>query len=99
VCTEFYFYVLSQDSVSMVTRLDWTIMRLKCGKGKRFLPFSKTLGPAVGSTQPPIQWVLGFFPGGKVARHEVDHYSSPSSAEIPSLLLCALMAWTGTMLP
>jgi len=42
---------------------------------------------------------MGFFLGGKVTRHEVDHYSVPSSAEIPSLMLCTLMEWTGTILP
>jgi len=61
--------------------------------------FQKHLDQLWGSTLPPIQWVLGFLPGGKVARHEVDHYSAPSSAEISWLLLCALMAWTGTTLP
>jgi hypothetical protein len=29
--------------------------------------FSKLSILTVGLTQPPIQWVLGFFPGGKAA--------------------------------
>jgi hypothetical protein len=59
---------------------------LNLGRGKTLLPFSKTPGAAVGSTLPPLQWVLGFFPEGKVARHEVYHYSAPSSAEIKNEL-------------
>ena len=36
---------------------------------------------ALKPTQPPIKWVPGFFPGGKVAGHEVDQ-STPSSTKI-----------------
>jgi hypothetical protein len=39
-------------------------------------------GPALGSTQPPIQWVLGALPSGvKQLGHEVGS-SSPSSAKV-----------------
>jgi len=38
--------------------------------------------PALGSTQPLVQWVLGFFPlGVKQLGHEVNH-SLPSSAKV-----------------
>jgi hypothetical protein len=37
------------------------------GMDKRFSFLQKPSILAVGPTQPPIQWVLGFFPGGKVA--------------------------------
>jgi hypothetical protein len=49
------------------------------GAGDFFL--SETFIPALGPTQPRIQWVLGFFPGGKVAGDEVDH-SPPSSVKV-----------------
>jgi hypothetical protein len=37
--------------------------------------------PAVGPIQPPVQWVMGLFPGSKRPGHGVDH-PSPSSAEV-----------------
>jgi hypothetical protein len=45
-------------------------------RGKIFL-FSTTSRPALGPTQPPIQWV----PGVKLQGREADH-SPPSSAEV-----------------
>jgi hypothetical protein len=51
------------------------------GRVKNFL-FSKSSRPAVGSTQPPIQWVLGaLFRGVKRLGGEADH-SPPASAEV-----------------
>jgi hypothetical protein len=46
------------------------------GRGKIFV-FSKASRPALGTTQPPIQWV----PGVKRPGREADR-SAPSSAEI-----------------
>ena len=39
-------------------------LRIESWRGSDFPHLSRL---AVGPTQPPIQWVLGFFPGGKVA--------------------------------
>jgi len=42
----------------------------------------KTTRPALGSTQPPVHWVLGFFPPlVKQLGHEVNH-SFPSSVKV-----------------
>jgi hypothetical protein len=50
------------------------------GRVKNFL-FSTSSRPALGSTQPPIQWVPGaLFPGVKRPGREADH-SPPASAE------------------
>jgi hypothetical protein len=47
-----------------------------------FFLFSKSSRPALGSTQPPMQWVLGALsPGVKRPEREADH-SPPTSAEI-----------------
>jgi hypothetical protein len=44
--------------------------------------FSTASRPALGSTQPPIQWVQwAFSPGVKQEEREADH-SAPSSAEV-----------------
>jgi hypothetical protein len=53
------------------------------GRVKNFL-FS-TSKPALGSTQPPIQWVPGTLPPGvKRLRREADH-SPPASAEVKKM--------------
>jgi len=43
--------------------------------------FPTMFRPALGPTQPPVQWVLGFYPGVKRPGHDVGH-SSPSTAEV-----------------
>jgi hypothetical protein len=51
------------------------------GRGKVFL-FSVVFRPALGSTQPPVQWALGALPPGvKRPWHEANH-ELPSSAEV-----------------
>jgi hypothetical protein len=41
----------------------------------------KTSRPALGSIQPPVQWLPGSFPGIKRPERGVDH-PPPSSAEV-----------------
>jgi hypothetical protein len=51
------------------------------GRVKKFL-FSTSSRPALGPTQPPIEWVPGALsPGVKQTGHEADH-SPPASAEV-----------------
>jgi hypothetical protein len=53
-------------------------------KVKNFL-FSTSFRPALGPTQPPIQWVpRALSPGIKRQGHESDH-SSPASAEVKKM--------------
>jgi hypothetical protein len=61
--------------------------------------FSTSSRPALGPTQPPIQWVAGALsPGVKRPRCEADH-SPPTSAEVKKMWLYtstppyAFMAW------
>jgi len=56
---------------------------------------------ALGPTQPPVQWILGFFTGSKVVRRDVDASSPPStevkvSGTITLLPLYTFTSWTGT---
>jgi hypothetical protein len=54
--------------------------------------FSTSSRPALGSTQPPIQWVPGALsPGVKRPGREADH-SLPTSAEVKKM-------WIGTSTP
>lgn len=60
---------MSQDSVvSIVTsyRLDGPGFISQQGQG--IFLFYKMSRSALGATQPPIPWVLGLFPWGKMAR-------------------------------
>jgi hypothetical protein len=56
------------------------------GGGKNFL-FSTSSRPALGPTQPPIQWVPGALsPGVKRPGREADH-PPPTSAEVKKILI------------
>ena len=52
------------------------------GTDKRFLSSGKPSRPALGHTQLPIQWVVGYLPG-----HEVNH-SPPSSVKVKNEWSC-----------
>jgi hypothetical protein len=66
--------------------ISWTIgVRFPTGQGFYFFNIMSRL--TLGSTQPPIQWVLGALsPRAKQPEHESDH-SSPYSAEIKTVTL------------
>jgi len=49
---------------------------------------------ALGLTQVPIPWVVGFFLGCKVVRHEVNHLPLPRvSGAVPLLPNCVVMVF------
>jgi hypothetical protein len=53
------------------------------GRGKEFFPLSSVSRPALGPTQPPVQWVPGGpFPGGKARPGRDADHSPLSSAEV-----------------
>jgi hypothetical protein len=57
--------MVGQDSiVSVMTHYGLDGPGIESLWGQDFLRPSR---PAVGPTQPPVQWVSGFLPGGKVA--------------------------------
>jgi hypothetical protein len=43
-------------------RAGWSVVRVSAGAGN--FPFTTAPRPALGPTQPPIQWVQGLFPWG-----------------------------------
>ena len=64
------------SSVGIATRygLDGPGIESRCGRN-----FPYTSRPALGPTQPPMQWVTSLFPGGKV-RPGRDHDHPPQIA-------------------
>jgi hypothetical protein len=92
---------MSRDSsVGIATGYRLGGLDLIPSRGKIFLLYSTESKPALGPTQPSIQWVLGVFsPGVKHPESEADH-SPPSIAEvknggaIPPLLY--MFSWRGT---
>jgi hypothetical protein len=52
-------------------------------RGKRIFPLSSMSRPALGPTQPPVQWVPGVLSPGVKARPGIDaDRSPPPSAEV-----------------
>jgi hypothetical protein len=67
-------------------------MRFVSRQGMGIFLLTTASRPALGSTQPPIQWVPGDLSQGvKLPGHEA-HHSSPSSAEVKN-------AWSYTSIP
>jgi hypothetical protein len=53
------------------------------GRGERIFPLSSVSIPALGPTQPPVQWVPGGpFPSAKARPGRDADHSPPSSAEV-----------------
>jgi hypothetical protein len=82
---------------SLWYQTDWFDPR----QGQRIFPLTSASRPALGPTQPPVQWVPGALSPGRDADH-----SPPSSAEVKKeqelYLLspkCASMERNGTALP
>jgi hypothetical protein len=63
--------------------LDDRAIGVRSPAGERIFPLSSVSRPALGPTQPPVQWVPGVLSLGVVARpgRDADH-SPPSSAEV-----------------
>ena len=80
------------SSVGMATRygLDGPGIEFRCGRD-----FPHPFRPALGPTQPPIQWVRGLFPGVKRPGPGVDH-PLPSSAEVKERVELYLYFHPGT---
>jgi hypothetical protein len=66
------------SSVSIVS--DYGLDNRAIGEGQRIFPPTSVSRPALGPTQPPVQWVPGVLSPGQCAV-DADH-SPPSSAEV-----------------
>jgi hypothetical protein len=67
----------------------------------QYLYLAMYVGPALGSTQPPIQWVSGALsPGVKRPGPEVEH-SPPNSAEVKKMwmLMWRFVVWYNCIIP
>jgi hypothetical protein len=61
---------------------DQTIEVRSPEEAERIFPLASVSIPALGPTQPPVQWVPGSFPGDKARPGRDADYSPPSSAEV-----------------
>jgi hypothetical protein len=79
-----YYYRLSNCELEYLSRYSDGLQarQLDSRQGYGIFLYSTSSRPALGSTQPPIQWTLGALsPGLKLPVREADH-SAPSSAEV-----------------
>jgi hypothetical protein len=61
----YYLRVGQNSSVGTATRYGQDVPGFEPRWGRDFPHPSR---PALGPTQPPVQWITGLFPGGKTAR-------------------------------
>ena len=61
--------------------------RFESRQGQKIFHFSRTSKPAVGSTQPSVQWAPAVLSGLKWQGREADH-TSPSGAEVKNEWSC-----------
>ena len=90
----FAFVRLQHNVVGVATRYGLSGPGIESRSGRGFPHPSR---PALGLTQPPVQWIPGFFPGGEAAGVRRYH-PPPSSAEIRDrieLYLCSPLGLRG----
>jgi hypothetical protein len=73
---------VAQSVVCLAT--DWTTGRSRFDprQGQRIFPLASVSRPALGSTQPPVQWAPRILSGGKARPGRDADHSAPSGAEI-----------------
>jgi hypothetical protein len=75
----------SSGSIVSDYGLDNRAIGVRSPEGHRIFPLTFVSRPALGPTQPPVQWVPGGpFPGGKARPGRDADHSPPSSAEVVS---------------
>jgi hypothetical protein len=73
----------SSGSIVSDYGLDVRAIEVRSPAGQNIFPLSSVSRPALGPTQPPVQWVLGGpFSGGKARTGRDADHSPPSSAEV-----------------
>jgi hypothetical protein len=73
------------DNLKKTLTTGWTTGRsgFDPRQGQRIFPLASVSRPALGPTQPPVQWVPGVLSPGVKARPGCDaDHSPPSSAEV-----------------
>ena len=84
------------SSVGIASGYGWTVRGSNPGGQRDFL---HPLRPAVGPTQPPIQWVQGLSPGWKSDRGRGIDHPPPSSAEVKKRVEVYLYSPSGPSWP